>query len=347
MSTSRVLFLILACIGGITLVIIGVLIQQPKEIFSNEIVWIAWGVFLAAGSTIATIVVDIYDRHKQNKTQFLELVKGYSQQLTELTDKERNLNTQKDCETYAMSYIDLMDQIAYLYSKDSIPRDIAVYFGNNFSYAKTLLIWLRDKKVVLPNNLSETRIVQMHWYGDKQITIPEELKVIWQHLVEWCDKNKIDAFDVDQLPDAMQEYNSLPSEDITGLLEVVRGYSQQLTDLMYKERNLNTKLDCELYAIAYLDLMDQIAFLYSKGSIPKDIAVYFENNFEYAMTLLGWVEKKKDILLPKNDDSWEGKWTGPWTDLVQWCEKQTPKIEASGEKALPDAMQNYNKLPDK
>lgn len=301
--------------------------EQKIDLLANEIVWVAWGVFIAAGSAIATIVFDIYDRHKQNKAQILELVRSYGQQLTDLMDKERRLSTKKDCETYAMSYLDLMDQIAYLYEQGSMPQTVArySYFGNNFSYAKSMLKWIKANNVVLPKDIDET----------------------WIDLVNWCAANKIDEFDDDQLPDAMQKYDSLPDEDITGLLEVVRGYSKQLTDLMYNERTLITKLDCELYAIAYLDLMDQIAFLYSKGSIPKDIAVYFENNFEHAMTLLDWIEKKKDTLLPKNDDSWKGKWTGPWTDLVQWCEKQVPKIEASGDINLPDAMQNYGSLPDK
>lgn len=328
MLSRRADLLISSSVFSVIILIIIILTKLPEKILSDEIVWVAWGVLIAAGSAIVAIVFDIYDRHKQNKAQILELVRSYGQQLTDLMDKERSLTIKKDCETYAMAYLDLMDQIAYLYRQGSIPQSVAKYkyFENNFSYASTMLMWVKEKKVVLQKDINDDT---------------------WEDLVEWCKKQDIGEYDPDQLPDAMQNYDSLPDDDITGLLEVVRGYSKQLTDLMYNERTLITKLDCELYAIAYLDLMDQIAFLYSKGSIPKDIAVYFENNFEHAMTLLEWIEKKKDTLLPKNDDSWKGKWTGPWTDLVQWCEKQVPKIEASGDVNLPDAMQNYGLLPDK
>lgn len=140
------------------------------------------GVFIAAGSAIATIVFDIYDRHKQNKAQILELVRSYGQQLTELMDKERSLSTKKDCEIYAMAYLDLMDQIAYLYEQGSIPQSVAKYsyFGNNFSYAKSMLKWIKTKNVVLPKDVNET----------------------WIDLVNWCDDNKIEEFDDDQLPDS-------------------------------------------------------------------------------------------------------------------------------------------------
>lgn len=380
MLTRHLKFLLVAILVAASVIIVFLTIIF-KEILTIEIVWIAWGVLIAAGSVIGTIVFDIYDRHKQNKTQILELVRSYGEQLANLSDKEPKLNNKKDCENYAIEYLDLMDQIAYLYMEDSIPPSVAIYFDNNFSYAKTLLIWLNhtwyeiptdDKKIEVnvKMNLDEKDknkknkkvldakdIDKMNLYEvdenkeKKKIPVAKDLITTWEHLYKWWEKMEIVPFDPEELPEAMQRYDSLPSEDITIFLEVVRGYGKQLTELMDKERTLKTRLDCELYAMSYLDLMDQIAFLYKKKSIPEDVAEYFDNYFSYAKALLIWIQDKTGILIDEKRSKieirlYDDKKTiipqeirDEWIDLVTWCENR--KIDASDIEQLPETMQKY------
>lgn len=332
-------------------------VEQKIDDLSNELFWISVGVIIAALSAIGTISFDIYDRYKEKKTQNLELVRSYGQQLADLSDKEPKLNNKKDCENYAIEYLDLMDQIAYLYDRHSISHTVAEYFDNNLAYAKTLLIWLNEKWYKISNKREKINTFEMKLYEEdesgknKTTPVAFEFEITWTHLIKWLDDKQVTPFDAEELPEAMQNYCTLPAEGITEFLEVIRSYGKQLTELLDKERNLNTNLDFELYAMSYLDLMDQIAFLYKKKSIPEDVAEYFDNYFSYAKALLIWIQDKTGILIDEKRSKieirlYDDKKTAipqeirdEWIDLVTWCENR--KIDASDIEQLPETMQKY------
>lgn len=84
-------------------------------------------------------------------------------------------------------------------------------------------------------------------------------------------------------------------------LELIQEYGNQISEITQVEGELETQLDCSLYAERYLDTLDQIASLLEKKLIRYDVADYFENNFKYGMNLWYWykenVEKiSKDFL---------------------------------------------------
>ncbi|MDX1372595.1 MAG: hypothetical protein R3321_08990, partial [Nitrososphaeraceae archaeon] len=47
-------------------------------------------------------------------------------------------------------------------------------------------------------------------------------------------------------------------------LEVIQNYGNQISDIVKREKELDTKLDCALYAEQYLDTLEQIATLHEK-----------------------------------------------------------------------------------
>jgi len=84
-------------------------------------------------------------------------------------------------------------------------------------------------------------------------------------------------------------------------LEIIQNYGNQLSEITQEEEDLETKLDCSLYADRYLDTLDQMASLLAKGLIRLDVADYFENQFKYGMNLWFWykenIEKNPKKLL--------------------------------------------------
>ena len=84
-----------------------------------------------------------------------------------------------------------------------------------------------------------------------------------------------------------QRRNERKKED----LEIIQTYSGQISEIMNEEQNLETKLQCTLYAERYLDILEQLASLYKKNTLRRDVADYFENNFSYGINIWKWYKK--------------------------------------------------------
>lgn len=301
---------------------------ESSNLYREEIWWLFWGVILTAAGVIGSIIFSAWENKREERTRFLELVKDFSKELKDILSNEGSLKTKRDCETHAINYLDLMDQIAFLYKERIIPKKVGDYFDNYFSYALTMLKWIDDYDV---RNKKSAKEKEADWW---KLEKDED----WSDLIEWCRiHNKTDPFDDDYLPDAMLNYNRLPDEEVdkSQLLQLIREYGKELAGLIDKERTLKTKLDCETYAINYLDLMDQIAFLYKKGTIPSDIGEYFGNYLSYALTILRWYNQHVRKEEPQKEST--------WVDLVEWCDIHKGEIEAFDDDDLPEAMFRYNK----
>ena len=74
-------------------------------------------------------------------------------------------------------------------------------------------------------------------------------------------------------------------------MELIQNYGNQISEIVNEEQNLETQLDCALYAERYLDTLDQIASLNYKKMLRRDVADYFENNFKYGIHLWKWYKK--------------------------------------------------------
>lgn len=74
-------------------------------------------------------------------------------------------------------------------------------------------------------------------------------------------------------------------------MEVIQKYGEQLAEIQNAEGELETKLDCSLYAEKYLDTLEQIATLNYKNILRKEVVDYFENHFMYGRHLWEWYKK--------------------------------------------------------
>ena len=354
-----------------------------------------WGVVVAIGTSAVGIFFQAREHQRARHERNLSIVEGYSSQLTELKNKERALKTKKDCETYAQNYLDLMDQIAYLCRKSrGIPKDVRDYFENDFAYALTIIGWLKENNLIKEksiedffeppkqeyeklNNVDRIETAEIH-INDVYIKNPEKFEdsieakqFPWYDLICWClrgnDKKVITPFDDDQLPNAMYFYDQLHEEDIEGTLEIVKGYGEKLTELSREESSLTNILECELYAIAYLDTLDSIAYLLRKNIIPQGVAEYFENYFAYGLRMIIWLgkvnlgepiktaKKKNKKSVPKDvsfeqwyedkDPDIEVVREYPWPDLLNWCKERG--IEPYDKDQLPQIMQDAIKKEKK
>ena len=322
------------------------------------------GILVAIGTSAIGIIFQVKEHQRARRERNLSIVEGYSNQLTELKNKESVLKTKKDCETYAQSYLDLMDQIAYLCANGrGISKDVRDYFENDFAYALTLIWWLKNKELVKEESINGFFDIPEEKPTEIHITKKnfEDKSFPWYDLIHWClyeedEKKVILPFDNDQLPDAMSNYNDLHEEDIEGTLEVVKGYGEKLNELSRDESKLKSALEWELYATSYLDTLDSIAYLLRKNIIPKGVDDYFENYFAYGLRMIIWLEEKElvdkiKIVKKQNNESAPSelsceKWLKTanmdidreysWPDLLNWCKKKN--IEPYDNEQLPQKM---------
>jgi hypothetical protein len=215
-----------------------------------------------------------------SKAELIELIRSYGKDLDGIISKERNLNTQLDCTVYAEQYLDALEQISSLYQRNVIPKRAADYFENRFCYGLTLKKWYGDH--VYAKDLQEDRWLEFEKYCKTYID-------------ENGTERSLVPFDERVLPETMTTYFSmLPEEDgleTVELLRLIRDYGKELTHLTDKERSLKTKIDCSVYVEQYLDLLDQIAYLYKQKILSSDVPTYFENNFCYGLTLKKWYDE--------------------------------------------------------
>ena len=286
------------------------------------------------------------------KPDLIEIIREYGKDLADLSNKENNLKTKLDCSLYAEQYLDTLEQIASLYNKNIIPKRAADYFENKFAYGLTLLNWYKDSVYVKDDDTKQSRFQEV--YGED----PNEAR--WIELEHYCEEqtqkiehnviaNPIKPFKLGVLPDVMLNYSNLPEEDGLNkaeLLELVRNYGNQLTELSDKERILETQIDCSVYTEQYLDTLEQIAYLYNKKIISIDMPTYFETNFAYGLTLKHWYD-----LHVIGANSQEDR----WREFEKYCqnfvneEKEKKSITPFAmEDVLPRSMLIYEKLkPDK
>lgn len=293
---------------------------SPPTFSNYELELLISGIIITGSGIILTAIFDAFEHWREERSRMLEIIKDYSNQVKDLESKERTLTSKLDCEIYAHNYLDLMDQIAYLLNNRIIRKDLEEYFDNYFAYALALRDWMYEHVI-------------------KKVSEKEKN---WPELIEWgtyTRKSEFEPFEQTDLPESMINYDNLSDEptDKAQSLQLVREYGKELKELESKERDLQTPQDCEIYAINYLDLMDQIAFLYKKGSLPLDVSEYFDNNFAYALTILNWVNKYKIRVRQTEKEDY-------WSDLVKWCDEHKEKIEPFEAELLPESMINYDKL---
>jgi len=284
---------------------------------------------------------DIPDENGMSKYEVVETIQKFGEILNNITNKEKNLYSKLDCSLYAEQYLDTLEQVATLYRKRVIPRKAADYFENKFAYGINLLEWYNN--YVNPDDGKN---------NSSKATPDDDKENRWSDFIWFCQgadsaKNKITKFEdsLNPLPDTMKYYKILPEEEglkPNEVLEIMRSYSKQLTDLSSKETKLQTQIDCSVYAEQYLDTLEEIAYLFNRQNLATDAVTYFENNFAYGRTLKEWYTQAVN---GANEQDHR------WDEFDIYCEKFENDEGVKGihpfniEAALPVAMLHYNDLP--
>lgn len=90
----------------------------------SEIDLIIYGVIIGAVATIFGIIWTVWERRKTNKKEDVELIQQYGAQLSEIMNSESSLETKIDCSLYVERYLDTLEQIASLYKKGSLRKNV-------------------------------------------------------------------------------------------------------------------------------------------------------------------------------------------------------------------------------
>jgi hypothetical protein len=346
----------------------GICVPDPID---QEILLIIIGLVVTAIASGIGLFFTAMETRESRKEKNLSMVGSFTAQLSSLKDKERNLNTQKDCEIYALNFVDLMDQIAYLRIEKTIPDLVTKFFENDFAYALTMIEWLRENKIISdtsPERPGAVKLNQQDYFASLSVNDDNNDEFTWSSLIKLCREkipSPIEPLEKNNLPPAMiKDFSSLPTEEIDTAIELVKGYSEQITNMKEKERGLKTKKDCEIYALNYVDLMDQIAFLYLKNMFPSDLAKYFENEFAYALTMIKWlnnnkiIDKYSEVSIGDGEKDWKNYFDSleiddirgnefTWSSLLGWCREKKSCIQPLEDVNLPPIMkEEFNSLPD-
>ena len=95
--------------------------------------------------------------------------------------------------------------------------------------------------------------------------------------------------------------------------ELIQLYDEELREIVEQEKNLTTKLDCNLYVERYLDTLEKIATLSNDKNFGKSVSDFFDNNFSYGIDLWRWYQK--NVVRISIDLIGIGKSSGPLWNL--------------------------------
>ncbi|KAF6247392.1 hypothetical protein C6990_02690 [Nitrosopumilus sp. b3] len=303
---------------------------------------------------------NIPDENGLSKFELLQIIQEYGLRINNIKNLERKLNSQLDCSLYAEQYLDTLEEVASLHRKRLIPQKVIDYFKNNFAYGINLINWYFkfvlekkyngnddfvtfDPKVKISSSELEfeTNNIDSRWVNFKWFCRGGESRKKVIESFHDCVNDKFIT-----LPDSMYEYNYLPPEEGINpdkVLEIMREYSVQLTELSDKETKLKTQIDCSVYVEQYLDILEQIAYLFNNKALTTDVPTYFENNFAYGLTLKSWYDYK--VFGAEGQEN-------RWSEFLKYCEnfeddENNPKpIKSFNIRfVLPASMLYYDFLP--
>jgi hypothetical protein len=373
-------------------------VDKRFELSIVEEHWIGIGVIVAAVATGAGIIISLLDRRKEREKRTQEIIQTYDEELRDITEQEKNLNTKLECSLYVERYLDTVEKIATLSLQKNFQGSVSDFFENNFSYAIELWRWylknvvhVRDEFIGVGQDLGplwktasefkrdkpskediwnefKERYLKTHLKDENNYESEKDKKKIkkenekiekenekieknfkenyssenfkmellryyqnerWREFRTWCNREKLswrkkkdtltpfpsnfgkiqnddemkkqdeknrhsDKYRI--LPEVLYEqYENIPEENgLTKgeLVEIIRGFSKDLTKIAEMEKSLSNEEDCAIYAEQFLDTLEEIASLYRSDMVPRRAADYFENKFSYGRNLWDWYHMK-------------------------------------------------------
>ena len=126
----------------------------------------------------------------------------------------------------------------------------------------------------------------------------------------------------------------LGQETSTRNLQIVRDFFLDFINQDRLEPKMKTQADCITYVTGYLDLLDAIAYLNSRGKISDELIEVFYGHFSYGILLQNWYKKNTIGDAGKN-----------FANLSKWLDKHKPPIEES-KNELNLQLKEYSTLPE-
>jgi len=150
---------------------------------------------VTAGMTAVGLITTQYYSHKQMKdqtnTKYLELIKGFSEKLSDLLKEGDNIDVDPDKSneslTWTYRYLEPLDMMAYIKQNEQLPTRITGYFHVGwFGMAKSLMVWY-DESVCSRNPNLRTSIQA------------------WKFLRAYCDElDEIEEVSREEFPKALE-----------------------------------------------------------------------------------------------------------------------------------------------
>ena len=122
-------------------------VEPVSEFKILEDHWLGIGVIIAALATGVGILFTWQDRKKERDKRTQELIQTYDEELRDITEQEKNLNTKLECSLYVERYLDSVEKIATLSLANNFQGFVTDFFENNFSYAIELWRWYQKNVV--------------------------------------------------------------------------------------------------------------------------------------------------------------------------------------------------------
>lgn len=103
-----------------------------------------WGTFATIASVLFTVYKTLQSQKETKKMEFMKQIGYYD---TEIVKNKINFKNSpqkyEDCESFARTYLTILDRLSFLKTKNIITRDFIQFFENDFNTGKTLHAWLR------------------------------------------------------------------------------------------------------------------------------------------------------------------------------------------------------------
>jgi len=154
-------------------------VLEPPAEDNSQLEFIAYGIITGVGATAFGIGWTIYQNFKEAKRENTTIIQEYGSKLSEIVGEEQNLETKLDCTLYVERYLDTLEELASLYKKNAIRRDVADYFESKFAYGINLWLWYKENAEKIEKDLLDIEWKNKDAESDR-----------WSDFKWWCEYNK-------------------------------------------------------------------------------------------------------------------------------------------------------------
>ena len=130
--------------------------------------------------------------------------------------------------------------------------------------------------------------------------------------------------------------NQLKQTKDSQYFEILRKSMSDLYDLYQTESELETKNDCELFAVRLLDILAVLSHLSNQEKIPGEILNFVKFDLEIAKGIMEWFDEKN------LNEKYSSTSKEIWSNLHQYITKN--QITTCKSELIPEKLRNFDDL---